>query len=126
MVFNATFNNISVISWWSVLFLDEGYSRNGSCGTKLDIYCFMFVVKLCLYFCAIFGLTSRCIDMKLILHNTGYRYFFWKKLFPWHYVLPKRYQYWNYFFYSMKYSSILSENWISHAKIRIWKKNMKH
>jgi len=23
MVFNATFNNISVISWWSVLFLEE-------------------------------------------------------------------------------------------------------
>jgi hypothetical protein len=23
MVFNATFNNISVISWWSVLLVDE-------------------------------------------------------------------------------------------------------
>jgi hypothetical protein len=23
MVFNATFNNISVISWWSVLFVEE-------------------------------------------------------------------------------------------------------
>ena len=23
MVFNATFNNISVISWWSVLLLEE-------------------------------------------------------------------------------------------------------
>ena len=23
MVFNATFNNISVISWWSVLLMDE-------------------------------------------------------------------------------------------------------
>ena len=23
MVFNATFNNISAISWWSVLFLEE-------------------------------------------------------------------------------------------------------
>jgi hypothetical protein len=23
MVFNATFNNISIISWWSVLFVEE-------------------------------------------------------------------------------------------------------
>jgi hypothetical protein len=23
MVFNATFNNVSVISWWSVLFVEE-------------------------------------------------------------------------------------------------------
>ena len=23
MVFNATFNNITIISWWSVLFLEE-------------------------------------------------------------------------------------------------------
>jgi hypothetical protein len=25
MVFNATFNNISVISWWSVLLVDETF-----------------------------------------------------------------------------------------------------
>jgi hypothetical protein len=28
MVFNATFNNISVISWWSVLFVKETKSTN--------------------------------------------------------------------------------------------------
>jgi hypothetical protein len=25
LVFNATFNNISVISWWSVLFVEENH-----------------------------------------------------------------------------------------------------
>jgi hypothetical protein len=28
MVFNATFNNISVISWWSVLLVEETKSTN--------------------------------------------------------------------------------------------------
>ena len=27
MVFNAAFNNISVISWWSVLLVEEGVSK---------------------------------------------------------------------------------------------------
>jgi hypothetical protein len=40
MVFNATFNNISVISWWSVLLVEEtrvpGYTlhKHGNCITK--------------------------------------------------------------------------------------------
>jgi hypothetical protein len=28
MVFNATFNNISVILWWSVLLVEENYLLN--------------------------------------------------------------------------------------------------
>ena len=32
MVFNATLNNISVISWWSVLLVEEtGVSRENHC-----------------------------------------------------------------------------------------------
>ena len=29
MVFNATFNNISVISWWSILFVEETRETDG-------------------------------------------------------------------------------------------------
>ena len=41
MVFNAVFNNISVISWWSILFLQE----NGVPGKKFTDL-FQVTVKL--------------------------------------------------------------------------------
>ena len=37
MVFNATFNNISVISWWSVLLVEEtGVPGENHVADKLD------------------------------------------------------------------------------------------
>jgi hypothetical protein len=39
MVFNATFNNISVMSWWSVLLVEEtGVSREAEPGSALAEY----------------------------------------------------------------------------------------
>ena len=45
MVFNATFNNISVISWWSVLLVDEtGVPRENNLSQVTD----KFITKCCI------------------------------------------------------------------------------
>jgi hypothetical protein len=49
IVFDAIFNNISVISWWSVLFLEEtGVPGVPSLVSELRVYCSVFFLILVL------------------------------------------------------------------------------
>jgi len=46
MVFNATFNNISVISWWSVLLAEE--TGENTAQPKVTIM-YMYAFQICEY-----------------------------------------------------------------------------
>jgi hypothetical protein len=49
MVFNTTFNNISVISWWSVLFVEDIFT---------DIHQFYFFTTIISHF-IVFGFSLK-------------------------------------------------------------------
>ena len=73
MVFNATFNNISVILWWSVLLMTKTVENHRS-AREFDYMCHtIYVITLNLVLSSIFGI---CISQqgKDIVHGTKCMY----------------------------------------------------